>query len=190
MEWEEWDVSRVDDRSVFEHLRFRVRDVIGWAEQLFGPRVEGYVYKGIGFHRHGPRIQFPEPGQVQVMLSHSVRNQPAGAFFELSHEVVHLLAPVPKEEVTFLEEGLATWFSLEVMEKLLPGNDLEKKYVIDSRYERPFRLTAKLMAQRPNLIAVLREQEPYISRITNDQLTPHLTGLSDEIAFLTQRTGW
>ena len=46
------------------------------------------------------------------------------AYFQLAHEVIHLLAPSGGENANILEEGLATYFSHLVMREIFQRSDI------------------------------------------------------------------
>jgi hypothetical protein len=79
--------------------------------------------------------------------------------FQLALEGFHLLSPVPRPEVTFLEEGLSQLFALEETVGLLPSDD--------PNYRKAHDLCESLENTCGNdIVRRLRERQPYISRIT------------------------
>jgi len=83
--------------------------------------------------------------------------------FQLALEGFHLLSPVPRHEVTYLEEGLSQIFALNETVGLLPENDIH--------YQKAHRLCASLEQKcGSDIVRRLREHQAYISRITPAQI--------------------
>ncbi|SRR6266404_703963 len=79
--------------------------------------------------------------------------------FQLALEGFHLLSMVPRHEVTFFEEGLSEIFALSETVGLLPSDDIH--------YRKAHELCQKLLVDcGDDIVRRLRENQPYISRIT------------------------
>lgn len=52
-----------------------------------------------------------------IFVSQLAKKSEHEAIYQISHEVVHLLSPTTKENVSLFEEGLATYFSLDQLRK-------------------------------------------------------------------------
>lgn len=90
------------------------------AEELYGPRVPGFVLRSVEItERNIPTTWFPpEAGTVRIMLSHHARTEEREAFYQAAHEALHMLEPVTESEgATTLEEGLAVHFAERMVER-------------------------------------------------------------------------
>ena len=108
------DISGQPYLDLGRWLENQVEPLCHEAEEHFGPRDEGWIFKGISFVEDGPRIYFP-PGNtafVQIQLSLQARTDRERGFYQLAHEVVHFLVPNRATPTIMLEEGAAVWFSL------------------------------------------------------------------------------
>ena len=81
--------------------------------------------------------------------------------WQVSHECVHLLDPIPRESSTFLEEGLAVWFQ----STLCIDN-----HVNDRKYKEAHWLVIQCMPQIADIVMSLRETGVAISEISFDHL--------------------
>ena len=98
----------------------------------------------------------PNNDVVQILLTRSTENDSQQRLFQMSHEVVHLLDPVPRERVNHLEEGFASWFSVHVCEDIIPKYK-SRESVLDPRYKygEPFELIDKI----ENPLEILKKYE-------------------------------
>lgn len=173
--------------SVFNRLRLEAAPILKAAEQHFGPRFSGYRYMGIGFHAHAPCIAFPKANQVKVFLDQHARKDLATAFFQLAHESVHLLSPVRKNQVSVLEEGLAVWFSKQVLASYGFSHFPLERIIQSTRYATPFSLATQLLSIDPQIIRSIRKTEPIISKININHLHSHQSLPSNICEALTQK---
>jgi hypothetical protein len=60
------------------------------------------------------RPVYPFPGHVEVQLSTAAKNDADRTLVQLSHETVHTLWPIGVNETHVIEEGAATYFSMQV----------------------------------------------------------------------------
>lgn len=106
-------------------------DVTGWlmseAEHRFGPRDTRWFFTGIEFADCPcPIIYYPgnRPLHVAIRLTLAAANDPNAAYFELAHEVVHLLAPTERMNgsaratANVLEEGMASRFQQDIADQM------------------------------------------------------------------------
>ncbi|WP_316199220.1 hypothetical protein [Bradyrhizobium sp. SZCCHNS2002] len=87
------------------------------AEEQFGPRDQTWTILGVEVGTSRPQIWYPGyPGRkhVAIQLSHHCQSNEAQARFELSQEIVHLLAPNGGGAALNIEEGVATLFANKV----------------------------------------------------------------------------
>ncbi|KAA6438882.1 hypothetical protein FEM33_15315 [Dyadobacter flavalbus] len=137
------------------------------AEQLFGPIAGGYALVDCWYHDDGPEIFFPrEPGQIAIRLSADSKGDPRQIVYQLAHEVVHCISPSgPGLHANVLEEGLAVYFSVITVNKY--GLIITPKM---ESYKQALRILDPYLAIHPSFIKIVRQQEPYICKITKDQL--------------------
>ncbi len=81
------------------------------AESIFGKR-EKTNFKGFEFWDEPPQLKGDIGVGYTIYISRSAEQIEVSAIFELSHEVIHLLSPTSKVNVSVFEEGWATLFSL------------------------------------------------------------------------------
>ena len=117
----------------------------------------------------------PNNDVIQILLTRSTENDSQQRLFQMSHEVVHLLDPVPREEVNHLEEGFASWFSVHVCEDIIPKYK-SRESVLDPRYKygEPFELIDKienpleiLKKIRSNGYTMANVEEKFLRECTN-----------------------
>ena len=141
------------------------------AEQLFGPIAGRYTLVDCWYHDDGnddgPEILFPhEPGQIAIRLSADSKGDPRQIVYQLAHEVVHCISPSgPGLHANVLEEGLAVYFSVITVKKygLIIRPSMES-------YKQALRILEPYLAKHPSFIKIVRQQEPYICKITKKQL--------------------
>jgi hypothetical protein len=89
---------------------------------MFGLKID-YTYNGLSYHNHPPQTVLWESSLLTgekafiIKLNGKAINDRKDGIFQLSHEVVHLLAPVEQDEVNYLEVGMATYFSKVITER-------------------------------------------------------------------------
>ena len=90
------------------------RDLLSKAETMFGPRDTRFQFLGILIEDDGPRIRFNAHGGfgVYIALKSIASADEHMAIHQLSHEIIHLLAPERNPPAFMIEEGLAVWFSI------------------------------------------------------------------------------
>lgn len=115
-----------------------------------------------------------------ITLSNSAlkRGQFGSACFEIAHECIHCLSPVEMAEVTYLEEGIASWFADRY------ANDRIDCPIVTSRakYQEAMGKVTELLHQDPNIIQKLRKVEPFLSCISYDTLTSALYNVTPKLA--------
>lgn len=144
------------------------------AEEMFGKRI-GYRFDGLRFHNLRPQViqtrshvQNEQPGFMVMLNGHASHDEKDG-IFQLAHEVIHLLSPVAfddKNELNYLEEGLAVYFSKFIVERetgdlAFCNNALE----IAPVYAEAFRLYSELNDYDPNAVRKLRDVHPIIATL-------------------------
>lgn len=147
------------------------------AERHFGPRNPDWTLGAVRRNPDGdyPRIHLhPESGSVDIFLSSRLDegNLPA-VQYELAHECVHLLDPIPRRDATYLYEGLATWFQVQESEDMRPT---------DPRYGEALEIVERLM---PHLGDAVRDQRNHgipMHRIRAHHLEPFFLNVTSASA--------
>lgn len=153
-------------------------DCLSHAEAQFGQRDLTYTVLGVEFGGPNPKIWYPgDCKHVSVMLSASCLNDIDRAIFQLAHEVVHLLSPTGQSDANVLEEGLATHFQhyYSKLRGIAYTND-------DQKYLAAERDVQTLLALKHDAIKLVRQTQPCISKITDQQLLAVCPHLRPEIA--------
>ncbi len=155
--------------------------LLALAEERFGPRDSTYCLLGVEFSAKGPQVWFPgNRKHIVIQLSLNSLTNVHSALFELSHECIHLLSPEVGRSGIVLEEGLATLFSVEQMQKYYGEGWWSEKRI--SAYFEAATKVEKLLALDSNVIYRLRQEEPTISLITPEMILRHCPSASEELA--------
>lgn len=89
-------------------------------EGLLGKRQPCHFGGFFEVEKNAPSFEYrplPTFATCVINLNKGLENEIYAAF-EISHEVIHLLTPVPPLEVTNFEEGLATYFSVYYLKSI------------------------------------------------------------------------
>lgn len=136
------------------------------AEQLFGPRTSGHTLVECWYHDDGPEIFYPESGGIAIRLSSDSKGDPRQIIYQLAHEVVHCISPLGGGlHANVLEEGLAVYFSVITVRKY--GLSIKPKM---KSYIQALSIVEPYLTKHSLFIKIVRQQEPYICKITKDQL--------------------
>jgi len=147
----------------------RMGHILSFVESRYGPRDHGWTLLGVEFTvRDTPQVWYPTfdgiGESVIVQLTQSAATNERQALFQLAHEVVHLLSPAgPGARASVLEEGLATYTSLEYLAAI--DMPVSPAYIDAARYQAAYRSVARL-ARRPdfaNGIKALRSRHGRLS---------------------------
>jgi hypothetical protein len=155
------------------------------AEALYGPRDHEWTPIGVEFFDgQFPHIWFPgNADRVCIRLTLRARHNEPEALWQLSQEIVHILAPM--RSATNLEEGVATHFAIH-----WPHHP-DKAYIArcagtlrqaESKYCRALLDYETLLALQPNIVRELRTQQPSLSRVKADQLLTFVPSLDPDVA--------
>jgi hypothetical protein len=143
------------------------------AEKRYGPRDINWTVLGAEFFDDIPRIWFPnDTSHIAIQLTDSARFDINEAMFQLSHETIHLLAPV-KGAANVLEEGIATLFADEMSAQHQWG-----KHAGHASYVNAKRAVEALLNLSPNAISLLRAHEPSFSKMTDTFIRAHIPNCS------------
>ncbi len=140
--------------------------IIKIAETLYGKRDASYTLLGVELtKKKNPQIWFPNYGDsknIVIQITENCLNDMDRAVFQVAHEAIHCLAPVKNNEVSVLEEGLATLFAIDYCTKNNHGkhwNAQKKEYVTAQKW------VEKLIETDKHIIKKLRDLEPSFSKI-------------------------
>lgn len=145
------------------------------AETLYGKRNADFIIDGVEITSNNqPDIYFPyNDNRVIIRITEICRNNKDFATFQIAHEVIHCLYPNLVEDVTYLEEGLATFFQTQVSNIQIESG--ATKYITARE------LASKLLEFDNNIIKAAREVEPNISKISKDLLAKFYSGDDEEL---------
>jgi hypothetical protein len=160
-------------------------DVVSWmmalAEEMFGPRDKRWFYTGLEFGDGDiPSTYYPgnRPFHVGIRLTRSATGDPPQAYFQLAHEVVHLLGPSPsREPANVLEEGMATLFQLRVSTLAELGYNI----AVPS-YLRAMGAVNELLKISPDAVHAIRAEHPDLRQVTGTDLMRIVPEVTPELA--------
>lgn len=169
-------------------------------EKLFGPRDPRFVFRS--FERSTgkdgePRNWFPDDFHlhgdcaVNIQLCHDAWDnlERGRSLWQLAHECTHFLEPKEVDKVTFLEEGLATWFQCEPRFH----NDVVKEYLkwmrsqrgvdhyLGTNYSVAREHVSKRMKKLGPLIREIRAKGQFISDVGPETLKERLKPIDNQI---------
>lgn len=163
--WSPWTLTRLLGRML--------RD----AQRRYGERDRSWTILGIEFAGARPCIWYPTGGQqVLVRLSENAASDVGRAVFQLSHEVIHLLAPTGGKHAPRMEEGLATLFSVEIS----AGAGIDLKY--SRSYLACMSDVQELLGHDPDAILKLRAVEPTFHLLTPELVMRVIPGVPRGLA--------
>lgn len=147
----------------------RLSNMLSVAEDYFGERNKEYSIIGIEIENtKQPYIWYPNDANskhVIIRIAENCINNMNEAIFEVAHECIHCLCPNKDKCTTILEEGLATWFSIDYTNKL--GIDIQPSI---QNYKRACELVSDLLEYDFDIIKKARKQSPDLSYITKELL--------------------
>jgi hypothetical protein len=163
----------------------RVSDALAEAERRYGSRDLTFFYAGHEFIDGNPGTWYPgNRGHIVIQLGKECLADFHRAIYQLSHEVIHLLAPTGGQRANNLEEGLATWFSEDYCRRTT-GQTIKAGLPC---YQRASDLVQRMLEADPACIKSMRQDEPKISSITKPTFSKYSSCLSDEeVDFLLDR---
>ena len=158
----------------------RLGDILSTAKHLYGPRDDSFTILGIEIANiRQPQIWFPgNRKDIAIQITpNCIENMPL-AIFQVAHEAIHCLNPKINGSTTWLEEGLAAYFSRKYILKcgydLIPGS---KKYINAMNY------VAKLLSYDNHIILNLRgSYEQDLSHISSELLLRAYPRIDKELA--------
>lgn len=139
-------------------LTTRLGGLLAEAEQRYGPRDLTYTILGVEFGGDRPGLWYPgDRRHISIRLSDHARDDPKRAYFQLAHEVVHLLAPNGGGGTIVFEEGLATLFSDEMSARAGAGF-----FSSDPAYVYAKEMVIKVLRMMPDFVTAARATLPYL----------------------------
>jgi len=158
-----------------------VHIMLDQAEGMFGKRDESWTYIGVEFQSDGPYICYYPRKRVSVVLLSGCSEYPFQYYFELAHEVCHLLYPTGKRDANVLNEGLSAYFQVHYLKQMYPGSTLAIDLIRKSKYHRAYSLVSILLSRDINIIKKLRAIQPSISVVTKDDFLKLDIQIEDEL---------
>lgn len=156
---DDWTVSWSD---LVSHLLFE-------AEARFGKRDQRWFFTGIEFDAGDvPMTYYPgnRPFHVGIRLTHHATTNAAEAYFQLAHEVVHLLGPSPERlPANVFEEGIATAFQVEVSALVKLGRTISLPSYVNARAA-----VLELLAHDRDAVKKVRTVYPDLRHVTVQRL--------------------
>ena len=177
-----------------DHFMTAMQDMLNTAEKMFGKRDDRYTVFEVRFGGNRPRVTHlvKHPNHLVIFLSlDALEALQHGedfhlAFWQLSHETVHLLSGDGENTAIVLEEGLACYFQTEYMVQRHHFWWSPDKWW-DS-YVRAYLMVHELLQWDQDIIKRIRREEPVISRMTPGLLLEYCPQASPQLATaLTQR---
>ena len=149
-------------------LTTRLGKMLNRAQADYGPRDESYTILGIEFENNAPQIWYPgNCKHIAIQLTpDTITNQIQGCY-QLAHECIHLLSPSGGYRTNILEEGLATYFAHQYVEKEF---DFPMPAAIPIAYETARQLVHKLLEFDANAVKKIRKSQFAISKITSENI--------------------
>ena len=157
----------------------RLGNIISNAEKLFGERNKDYTLLGIELtNGEYPQIWFPNNCRhIVIQITFDCLTDMNEAIFQVAHECVHCLCPNNTgKPTTILEEGLATWFSIDYTSKLGINIQLSRQ-----NYQIAYELVSKLLEYDFSIIKKARITSPNISDITTELLLSLCPNISNHL---------
>jgi len=151
------------------------------AEAEYGPRDPRWFFTGIQFWDKGhPGTYYPgnRPFHVGISLTREAATDPRMAYYQLAHEIVHVLGPSPSfAPANVLEEGMAYSFQDQVNVK----RGLGLTNAIASYVHARDVLNA-MLALRPDAVRTIRAVYPDVRELTVTELMRLIPEVTAEIA--------
>jgi hypothetical protein len=155
------------------------RTYLSQAENLFGPMVSSWKYRGIEFHDHPPHlVYYPETAEVAISLSEKTLNDDIQLRFQLSHEICHILYPamdirsLKLDKTNVLNEGISTFFSIVIFDDSeVVLSIVQNLQGHNANYYNAFILVKSLLSTNIRAIRDLRNIEPFINRLNPEHFS-------------------
>lgn len=151
-------------------LTSRLGQLLRDAECEFGPRDPAFIPIGIEFGGGRPCTWFPgNCGHIAIRLTENAMTSRSRAFYQLAHEVIHLLGPRPGIVACNFEEGLATHYSDRQCA------NLGIRFSSDiAAYELARASVEGILERDPSMVRRAREERPSMFDWTGDFLALYI----------------
>ena len=135
------------------------------AEHTFGPRAAGWAFT-VRLRQSPPYPETINDGQNQVVVWLTSGRSWVGYYFEAAHEVIHCLNPtVPSGSAIYIEEAIASEFSLEVVLRIFGQRGVDA-CTISPDYRHARELASKIDNDIIRLGQRLRKHTGALGRVT------------------------
>ncbi len=155
------------------------RMIIEEMESIFGQRDTAFTIDDDILYRAGSPMVWTydqDKKRCRVLLSNGCLNYWPCFLYEMSHESVHLLNPQPAS-ASFLEEGVAVWFSNYMMKKA--GNG---EHPATGKYLTALNLISAIPDTPPEIVKKIRSSCKNLTDLTDVELMGVYPTLELEIA--------
>lgn len=146
-------------------LTTRLGSILHEIEEAYGSRDSSWTVLGVEFGPDTPQLWYPgNRKHVVVQLAMNAIDDTPLACYQLAHECVHLLAPGGRPPAPVIEEGLATVFSENYVER----NFGLKNVTSLASYKAAAAAVRELFSLEPSAIRKLRAVQPGFRQFTHD----------------------
>lgn len=157
-------------------LTSRLGHILDFYEAQIGPRNRAFRLLGVEFTSdRRPRVWYPDfgkgPNNLIIQLTREARHGAALALFQLGHEAFHVIEPIkPGDKGSYLEEGLASYFSLQYMKS--QGFRGGERLLTETQYRHAYDQVVRVVALHDDFykrLRQLREITRSFSRLSEDE---------------------
>ena len=154
--------------------------ILQTAETKYGERDKSYTILGVEITaQDNPQIWYPgNCKNAVIQITANCANDINRAVYQVAHEAIHCLSLTGGSNSNYLEEGLATHFSIEYT--LNNGHGVWHSG--NPKYDEALKLVEELFLIDPNIIKTVRQVEPTISLITRELLTETNSNIPQDLA--------
>lgn len=158
-------------------LASRMAQALREAEKRYGERDKSWTLLGVEFSKgKQPQVWYPYSQDnkkfIIIQLTEKASCDNKEALFQLSHEVIHLLAPAGGGVKTnVFEEGLAAYFSIQYLKQ--QGIKVSPEYIGASGYKNAYNDIAALYkseAEADKRIEMIMLENSKLSELTEGQI--------------------
>lgn len=148
------------------------KEMLEMAESMFGSKDNSWTFIGFEYRSDGPYICYYPFKNISIVLSSECEKPPLflpQLFYQLSHEVCHLLYPTGKQDANLLVEGISTYFSRLYLDHKYPNNTYAIRNISNSKYFEAYKLVNKLLTIDSDAIKKIRAINPAISYLSKEE---------------------
>lgn len=138
----------------------RLGDILSEIETRYGERDKSFTILGVELtDTNNPRVWFPgNCKNVIIQIKEYCLSDEWQAIFQVAHEAIHCLNPTIYGTANYLEEGLATYFSIDYCKQ-----NGHLYYVDDEKYTIASKMVEKLLEYDVNSIKEIRKHTQSLS---------------------------